>query len=91
MRPMFVRAMQNSRTGRWTLLGRYPGTIRRRARVDDEGKVTLRAGDPTGMRATFLDDGRSVRPTAHGQKNIAKRRAKNRVAKQSRKVNRGTR
>ena len=84
---MIIRAMSTP-YGHWTLLGRYPGTVRRRARVDAKGNVMLRPGDPVGMHATFMDDGRSVRPTACGQRKIARRRAKNRAAKQSRKVNR---
>lgn len=74
--------------GRFSLLGRYPGSIRRRARVDDKGTVSLRIGNPVGMHATFIDVLGNVMPTAHGRKVIARRRAKNAVAKQSRKVNR---
>lgn len=83
---MIVTAMKTP-TG-YTLVGNYPGTVRRRARVDEKGNVTLRAGDPVGMHATFQDDGKAIRPTACGQRKIARRRAKNRVAKQSRKENR---
>jgi hypothetical protein len=83
---MIVHAMQ-TRTG-YVLVGNYPATVRRRARVDEKGNVTLRPGDPVGLHATFMDVGGAVRPTASGQRKIARRRAKNAVAKQSRKVNR---
>ena len=83
---MIVTALKTD--GGYVLLGKYPGTVRRRARVDEKGNVTLRQGDPVGMRATFLDTGNAIERTACGQRKIARRRAKNRVAKQSRKGNR---
>jgi len=71
-----------------TLLGRFTRRQERRTRLGD-GELVLREFDPTCLKRQFIiaDDPHSGR-TRHSAKVLRARRAKNKVAHESRRRNR---
>ena len=64
------------------------GSERRRARLDKHGGLFWRDPDPTGLKKMDLLVGGARIRTPHGIKAVARRRRRNKIAKQARKVNR---